>query len=117
MASLADAARERPRLRQMLRDLKMVAVHRRYRLHHVHRTFYVAGPCTISSDLVAGAYSYVGIACHLSPNVILGRYVMIADQVAIVGQDHEFKKPGTPVIYGGPALQRRTFIDDDVWIG
>ena len=114
---IADAARGRRRLRQLIRDLKMFAVHRRYGLRHVHPTFYIAGPCTISPDLVAGAYSYIGIGCHLGPNVILGRFVMIANHVAIVGQDHEFKKPGVPVIYGGPAAQRRTFIDDDVWLG
>lgn len=117
LSSLVNAIRARRQLRQIARNLKMTPVRWRLGLRHVHRTFYIAGPGTISTDLVAGAYSYLGTSCYIGPNVVLGRYVVAADQFAIVGQDHEFRRPGVPVSYGGAPKRKRTYIEDDVWIG
>jgi len=42
---------------------------------------------------------------------------MIGPRVAIVGRDHLFTKPGTPIIFSGRPELPSTEIGDDVWIG
>lgn len=87
-------------------------------LKHVHPTFYMARGSLVTSDLVAHEYSFLNIGCILGPKVELGRYVMLAPYVAIVGGDHEISTPGLPIIFSGrPNQIRTTIIEDDVWIG
>ena len=105
------------RFRTLARGLLMSFRRLRYRLHHVHPTFYLAGPGRIPSDLVAGAHGFVGKGCVINPRTTLGRYVMLASEVAIVGGDHRSDCPGTPMIFSGRAELRPTRIEDDAWIG
>jgi chloramphenicol O-acetyltransferase type B len=75
------------------------------------------GKSDVSPDLVAHEYSSIGQGCWLGPNVELGPYVMVADRVVIVGGDHRYDLPGTPIIFSGRATRKRTVIEADVWIG
>jgi len=95
----------------------MVFVHRWYGLKNVDRTFFVRRPLGISRDLVAGAYSYVGEGAWFCPGVTIGKYVMFAPQVAILGGDHRTDIPGTPMMFSGRPPMPPTVIEDDVWIG
>ena len=103
---------------QFKRNIRMFFVHRHHGLRNVHRTFYILKPISISKDLVAGAYGYMGPGCWICPNVTIGNYVMLANECAVLGGDHVWGKPGVPIIFSGrPPLAPRTVIEDDVWIG
>ncbi len=88
------------------------------------------GPFTIVSSpkkLRIGQGSYIGKYCTVQVSGTIGRGVLIANNVGIVGKvDHEFKTPGVPVRNGewietSQRLQglgdNNILIDDDVWIG
>lgn len=117
LGSITDWIRSHPELRQRVRDLRMTFAHRRYGLRHVHPTLYIAGPGHISPDLVAGAYSYIGGGATIGSGVRLGRYVLIANHVAIVGGEHNHRLAGVPVTYSGSPPLATTEIGDDVWLG
>lgn len=89
----------------------------KYGLKRVHPTFIACARCHISKDLIAEAYSYVGPGCMIYPNVSLGRYTMLANDVKILGGDHCYKKVGTPIIFSGRDKLKSTIIGDDVWVG
>lgn len=99
------------------RTLLMAYRRRRYGLKHVHPTFYIGGSASISSDLRAEAYSYVAAGCRVGPGVSLGKYVMLGPNVAILGGDHLFDKPGVPIIFSGRPELKLTVIEDDAWLG
>lgn len=86
-------------------------------LKHVHPTFYMGAGAKISRDFVAGAYSFVNLNCEIGPGVTIGKYVMIAPEVWLIGNDHNFDKPGVPIIFSGRPETRKTIVEDDVWIG
>lgn len=86
-------------------------------LKDVHATFYMAKGCSIPSTLVAKEYSFINIGCVLDSKVEIGRYSMLAPYVAIVGRDHVFSSPGTPIIFSGRPTPKETTIEDDAWIG
>ena len=95
----------------------MVWTHWRLGLRHVHRSTFVARPKTIARDLVAGPFCYIGPGASICPGVTLGKYVMLAPDVAVLGGDHEYREPGTPMIFSGRARLDPTLVGDDVWIG
>jgi len=92
---------------------------RRWRngLRHVHPTFYLAPGARVAPDLVADAYSFVNIECNLQPGVRLGKYVMLAPRVAVIGADHRHGTPGSPIMFSGRPAILPTAIEDDAWIG
>ena len=89
----------------------------RYGLKHVHPTFYIGGAAAIAPDLRADAYSYIATGCRVGPGVNLGKYVMLGPHVAILGNDHQFDKPGVPIIFSGRPEFKQTYIEDDAWLG
>lgn len=105
------------KLRLAYRILKTKLIKIRYGLKNVHPTFYMAGKCGISSDLVAAEYVYIGPRCSIPPKVIIGKYTMLAPNVAILGGDHIFDKPDVPIIFSGRPKMPETIIGEDVWIG
>lgn len=74
------------------RSLKRYYYIHRYRLRTVHKTIYLGGPSKISSDLVAGKYVYIGPGCQIYSHVTIGNYSMLANNVSIIGGDHNYKK-------------------------
>jgi acetyltransferase-like isoleucine patch superfamily enzyme len=77
--------------------------------------------------LVIGENTYIGKHCTLQVNGRIGRGVLIANNVGIVGRiDHEYRVPGVLIrdgrwIGSDPELmalpQNEVDIGDDVWIG
>lgn len=100
-----------------LRCLLMAYRRWRHGLRNVHATFYMTGSARVSPDLVAHEYSFVNLECWICPRVTLGKYAMLAPQVAIVGGDHRTDVSGTPMIFSGRPTLRPTTIGDDAWIG
>ena len=89
----------------------------RYRLKQVSTTFYTPDASNISPDLIAHDYSYIGPGCMIGPGVELGAYSMLGPRVLIMGNDHIYTTPGTPMIFSGRPPMPRTMIGADVWIG
>jgi len=107
----------RDRLRSRARQILMFLRRRRHGLTRVHRTFYLAAGSRVCRDLVACEYSYVGPECRIGPQVEIGPYSMLGPRVSIVGADHRFDRPGTPMIFSGRPPLYPTVIEADAWIG
>lgn len=91
---------------------------KRYRLRNVHPKFLATSRLGgVSKDVVAGAYSYIGPDCKIYPNVTIGKYTMLANNVSVIGGDHNFRIAGIPSVFAGRDPMKSTIIGDDVWIG
>lgn len=74
-----------------------------------------------------GDHCYLGHEINIETNCRIGRHVLIANRVALVGRrDHDFRALGVPVRFGhwvgstktpSPFRGDAVRIDDDVWIG
>ncbi|TRZ45414.1 antibiotic acetyltransferase [Robertkochia solimangrovi] len=89
----------------------------KYGLKNVDKTFFMAGPGTISEDLIADKYAYLGAGCTVPPKVKIGKYTMLAPYVSIHGGDHIYDNPERPIIFSGRPETPATTIGADVWIG
>ncbi len=77
--------------------------------------------------LVVGRDVYIGRFCTIACDGEIGDYVMLADNVGVVGRyDHDHQCVGRPIRhapwvgdpdYRGAGKGMRTVIGDDVWIG
>src|SRR6185312_13486704 len=108
---LRDRLRSSPRIHRAYHATIMAWKRRRYGLNRAHPTFIINGKCKVSRDLIAGAYGYMGPGCVIGPRVELGPYVMLASQVAIVGGDHCYDRPGIPMIFAGRAIVPGTVVE------
>ncbi len=100
-----------------VRGLYMALKRWRYGLKHVDKTFYMAGKSDVSPDLKAGPHSFINYDCWIPPRVELGAYALLAPRVAILGGDHRFDIPGTPIVFSGLPEMPATVIEADAWIG
>lgn len=85
--------------------------------HHVDPLAWVHASADIRPDLVAGPYAFVSFGCLIMRDVEIGRYSMLAPRVAIIGVDHAYDIPGTPMFFTPRPSPRSTVVEDDVWIG
>lgn len=105
-------------LKNILRRLRRKYLIKRYGLRNVHPEFLATtGWYEISKDLVAGAFTYIGPRCRIYPKVSIGNYSLIANDVMIIGGDHNYLTAGIPTTFNGRAGVKPTTIGDDVWIG
>lgn len=101
-----------------LRELIMLFRIFRYRWVSISkRTWVVPKQNYIARDLVVGDYGFIAGGCTIYPEVTIGRFVLIAPNVSIVGADHEFNLVGVPMCFSGRQPLPATTIGDDVWIG
>jgi acetyltransferase-like isoleucine patch superfamily enzyme len=77
----------------------------------------MGGKSTISRDLHAEEYVFIGAKCIIYSGVNIGKYSMLAPEVKIIGDDHNYNKADTPIIFSGRPAQKKTYIGRDVWIG
>lgn len=103
--------------RNIIRFIRRIYWRLRLQLWSVHPTFLAGGKSTISKDLVAGPFSYIGPGAEIGPGVSIGAYTMLGPSVKILGNDHVFDIPGKPTIFSGRPPFKPTFIGRDVWIG
>ncbi|MBL8324399.1 MAG: hypothetical protein JNJ89_05510 [Rubrivivax sp.] len=74
-----------------------------------------------------GDHCYLGHEVVIETNCRIGRFVIMANRVALVGRrDHDFRAPGVPVRFGhwvgslkspSPFRGEGVEIDEDVWVG
>jgi acetyltransferase-like isoleucine patch superfamily enzyme len=80
-----------------------------------------------AESIEIGDHSYLGHEVCIETNCRIGRHVLIANRVALVGRrDHDYKTLGVPVRFGHWVGSERTpspfrsdgvVIGDDVWVG
>lgn len=114
---LKRTIRERPAAYRLARRFIMYFRAKRHKLQHIAPTFYMGSGCVVSSDLVAGDYSFINVQCMIGPGVELGPFVMLAPRVVITGGDHNYTTPGVPIIFAGRPTLKRTVVEADAWIG
>jgi len=114
---LKRTLRANPKVYFGMRRCMMSFFRWRKRLKSVDRTAYIGRNCDIHRDLTMAPYSFVNINCMLWPKVSIGEYSMLAPNVAIVGVDHQYDTPGTPIIFSQREEIPPTIIGKDVWIG
>lgn len=117
MKMIKAALRRYDRIYFALRSMLMAWRRWRRGLRNVHPTFYMASSAHASPDLIAHEYSFINIDCMVGPRVTLGRYAMLAPEVVIIGGDHRFDLPGTPILFSGRPELPQTVIGADVWVG
>lgn len=78
---------------------------------------YLGRSVNVSRYVKVGDCSYIGQYSYIAPNTSIGNFALFADNVNIVGKDHDFRKPGVPTIISGVPEDVFTQIGDDVWLG
>jgi chloramphenicol O-acetyltransferase type B len=72
----------------------------------------------LGGHVIVGSHGYIGQYSYIGPNTHIGDFCIFADNVNIIGADHEFQNPHSPIILSGtPKEQPTTIIGDDVWLG
>jgi len=89
----------------------------RHGLKYVHPLAFINPSSSVRADLVADEYAFVSFDCLIMNRVRIGRYSMLAPRVAIIGADHRYDQPGTPMFFTDRPSIPETVIEDDVWIG
>ena len=106
------------RIGEILRKIKRKVLIKYYGLKNVHPTFLASfGLSKVSNDIYAGAYSYIGPNCIIYPHVTIGNYTMIANNVSIIGADHNFRVAGVPIVFNGRENLLPPTLGKDCWIG
>lgn len=67
--------------------------------------------------LKIGNNSGIGINCNVPGNIEIGNNVMMAPNCYIFSNNHGFDRIDIPMIEQGHTIQKKTVIEDDVWIG
>lgn len=80
-----------------------------------------------TSYKIIESYTYIGKNAHFETNFKIGKFCLIANEVAFVGRhDHDYKVIGTPIRFApwigskinpSPYTEEGVIIEDDVWIG
>lgn len=99
------------------RRIKAWYYRHKWHLKNVDETVYFGGDSQISRDLIVSRYSYIGPGCSIHPNVMIGEFTMLANNVSIVGGDHRYDVIGKPVILTGRDVIKETIIGSDCWLG
>lgn len=80
----------------------------------INRRAYFGNGC----DIEIGDYSSIGANSILPHNIKIGKYVMMAPEVHIVSDNHNFNDTSKPMCFQGSNTNHQpTIIEDDVWIG
>ncbi len=90
----------------------------KYQLLSVSKGVVIGAGTHIRPGSVAiGDYTFIGGNCWLEGRITIGRFVLFASDVSIVGGDHRFDVVGVPMIRTGRDEMKPVTVEDDVWIG
>lgn len=69
------------------------------------------------SEIRIGDYSGIGKNCRVPSNITIGSYVMMAEDVIILNQNHRFDDVEIPMLLQENGNRTKLVIENDVWIG
>jgi len=104
-------------MRVKLRRVRNFIVNLLKKVSHLSSTNYISLSSKVHTSIDMGKYCYIGPGGEIPQGVKFGNYVMVAKDLLISGNDHNFDNVGTPVIFSGRPPHPTTVIEDDVWIG
>ena len=78
---------------------------------NIEKNAYFTPQCTL------GNHSGIGVDCEVHGPVTIGDYVMMAPEVIIYTNGHEFGDLCVPMCEQGETSHQPVVIEDDVWIG
>lgn len=81
--------------------------------------FFCGKGCFVSTKnkIRIGRNFYMGNYCHLSANAEIGKDVLFASYVSLVGGDHEIDNIRVPIRKSGRSEMKTIHIEENVWIG
>lgn len=68
-------------------------------------------------EIEIGDRSGIGKNTLIPHNIKIGNYVMIAQDLFVVANNHHFERTDTPMLLQGSPNFQQVVIEDDVWIG
>lgn len=68
-------------------------------------------------EIEIGDNSGIGKRCRIPSNIVIGNNVMMAEEVIILNQNHEFQDRSVPLNQQGYKAKTKLTIGNDVWIG
>ena len=68
-------------------------------------------------EVMIGDKSGIGKNALIPHNIIIGDYVMIAQDLFVVANNHHFERTDVPMLLQGSPNFKQVIIEDDVWIG
>jgi maltose O-acetyltransferase len=71
----------------------------------------------MGASIRIGDNSGIGYKCQVPNDIQIGENVMMAPEVIIFSQNHNFIRTDIPMIFQGLQNKRKVIIEDDVWIG
>lgn len=79
----------------------------------------IENQCYIGSGkkIEIGDYSGIGQRSYLQGNITIGKYVMMAPDVVILTENHNFHDTSKLIRFQGCQKEKPVIIEDDVWIG
>lgn len=108
-------------LKNSLKNIKYNYIRFKYLLkgYQIGKKFILGKEVNINKNgFIAGDNIYIGQYSYIGPYTEIGNFCMLSDYINIIGEDHVFDKVGIPIILSGvPKSERKTIIQDDVWIG
>ena len=70
------------------------------------------------ANIEIGDFSGIGAKCVIPNNTIIGKYVMMAPEIHIVQNNHNYNELTKPMCFqGSPKVVPQTVIEDNVWLG
>ena len=69
------------------------------------------------SELRVGDHSGIGVAAKLSPHVVIGRNVLMGEDVLMLAQNHAYKSARELIGNQGYRRPEPIVVGDDAWIG
>lgn len=104
-------------IKLIYRWLKSFFLIKGLRLHSVKKPIFFGGFSKIHKSLVTEPYVFINRGCLIYPNVKIGAFSMLANNVSIIGDDHIYRIVGNPIMFSGRPILKSTIIGRDVWIG
>lgn len=101
-------------------------VSNRIRIFNCRRIFKKMGKVSViqknvhfgtGENIEIGDYSGIGRNALIPNNTIIGNYVMIAQDLLIIANNHSMEMNGVPMAFQKSPQILQTKIEDDVWIG
>ncbi len=98
-------------------------------IRSIGRDVHIGARCRFwaPSGISIDQQTYIGKEVTIETNAQIGRFVLVANRVALVGRhDHEFTRVGVPVRFGrwvgaadadAQTAQEGVVVEDDVWLG
>ena len=86
----------------------------------IQKFFLVGKGTKIAKKFEGGECVHIGPNCYIGPNVKMGNFVLISDNVNFIGTDHVYQEVAIPTILAGRPENYETLVtivEDDVWIG